>query len=71
MYKKYFEQDKEIFFKCLDDYKNEVEKREGFAIIMAGIELYRAFGSVPKSYRRYIKQAMRRAEKLNQEDNQE
>jgi len=71
MYKKYSEQDKEIFFKCLDNYKNAIETRDGFSIIMSGIALHRASGSVPKSYRRYINQAMRRAEKLNQEDNSE
>ena len=71
MYVKYSEQDKEIFFKRLNDYKNAIEGREGFSIVMTGIALHMASGNVPKSYRRYINQAFRHAKKLNQEDNEE
>lgn len=71
MYVKYSEQDKEIFFKCLNDYKNAIETRDGFSIIMSGIALHSVSGNVPKSYKRYINQAFKHAERLNREDNNE
>jgi len=69
MYVKYSEQDKEIFFKCLNDYKNAIEGRDGLSIIMEAVKVIRASKNVPKSYRRYINQAMRRGGQLNREDN--
>jgi hypothetical protein len=56
---KYPQENKEMFFKCLQAYKNSIQNGDACAIVLTGLRLRRACENVPKSYERYVRQAYR------------
>jgi hypothetical protein len=55
--KKYSNQSKEWFFKCLTNYREALARGTKHDIIMTSLQVYAALAGVPTSYKRYVNAA--------------
>lgn len=57
--KKYSNQAKIRFFKCLDNYKEALARGTKHDIIITSLEVHAALGDAPVSYKRYVNAAFK------------